>query len=395
MPDPQSLAKGLMSDEPAMRAYEPSWRDRMAAALMGDGRASPARAQVVMGLMGSRGLGPTGLSAVDATPAGSILDMQQAAQHGDKAGMAMAAAGMVPGAKVAQKVAAKVAEAAPAASKGIIAYHGSPHSFDRFDMSKIGTGEGAQSYGHGLYFADSEAVAKQYRDQLASDTLKTPRGEIFDPQTQLKHLNVRVSARNSGADLDAPLARAQQLLPKASEQTRPLLEADIATLQALKDGGGVAANPGSMYQVRINADPDHFLDWDKPWAEQPNSAKDAIWAQWEARGGSRDGRTLPPFAARDDAPMESILAAMQTSGKKTGEAEAALQQAGIPGIKYLDQGSRGAGEGSRNYVVFDDKIIEIMRKYGLAGSAGAAMAAEILQRQNGGQPQGHAVAPAM
>ena len=44
----------------------------------------------------------------------------------------------------------------------IKAYHGTPHSFDKFDMSKIGTGEGAQAYGHGLYFAESPATAKQY-----------------------------------------------------------------------------------------------------------------------------------------------------------------------------------------------------------------------------------------
>jgi hypothetical protein len=37
---------------------------------------------------------------------------------------------------------------------GIKAYHGSPHDFDQFSMSKIGTGEGAQAYGHGLYFGD-------------------------------------------------------------------------------------------------------------------------------------------------------------------------------------------------------------------------------------------------
>ena len=43
--------------------------------------------------------------------------------------------------------------------EGIRAYHGSPHDFDRFDMSKIGTGEGAQAYGHGLYLAESPAVA--------------------------------------------------------------------------------------------------------------------------------------------------------------------------------------------------------------------------------------------
>ena len=54
-----------------------------------------------------------------------------------------------------------------ASGMGIRAYHGSPHDFDKFDLSKIGTGEGAQAYGHGLYFAENEGVAKGYRDALA------------------------------------------------------------------------------------------------------------------------------------------------------------------------------------------------------------------------------------
>ena len=62
---------------------------------------------------------------------------------------------------------------APAAKKAatggvedmIKAYHGSPHDFERFDLSKIGTGEGAQAYGHGLYFAENEGVAKGYRER--------------------------------------------------------------------------------------------------------------------------------------------------------------------------------------------------------------------------------------
>jgi hypothetical protein len=44
-----------------------------------------------------------------------------------------------------------------------------------------------------------------------------------------------------------------------------------------------------------------------------------------------------------------------------------LRERGIPGIRYLDAGSRGAGDGSRNYVVFDDSLIDIIRKYGIAG----------------------------
>ena len=42
-------------------------------------------------------------------------------------------------------------------------YHGSPHMFDKFDMSKIGTGEGNQAYGYGLYMAENPGVARGYK----------------------------------------------------------------------------------------------------------------------------------------------------------------------------------------------------------------------------------------
>ena len=50
----------------------------------------------------------------------------------------------------------------------ITAYHGSPHEFDEFDTAKIGTGEGNQSYGHGLYFAEAEPTARHYQELLSS-----------------------------------------------------------------------------------------------------------------------------------------------------------------------------------------------------------------------------------
>jgi hypothetical protein len=52
-------------------------------------------------------------------------------------------------------------------------------------------------------------------------------------------------------------------------------------------------------------------------------------------------------------------------------ASAALRELGIPGIRYLDQGSRGAGEGTSNYAIFDPSIIEILRKYGILGPVAA------------------------
>jgi hypothetical protein len=55
--------------------------------------------------------------------------------------------------------------AAPNAPRSEIidAYHGSPHEFEQFSMDRIGTGEGAQVYGHGLYFAGNPEVARSYR----------------------------------------------------------------------------------------------------------------------------------------------------------------------------------------------------------------------------------------
>lgn len=69
----------------------------------------------------------------------------------------------------------------------MVAWHGSPHVFDKFDLSKVGTGEGAQAYGYGLYFATSEDVADWYRDKLVRDNGEpTINGETYDAFIQ-KH----------------------------------------------------------------------------------------------------------------------------------------------------------------------------------------------------------------
>lgn len=46
------------------------------------------------------------------------------------------------------------------------AYHGSPYTFDHFDLGAIGTGEGAQAHGWGLYFAQDKQIADIYKERL-------------------------------------------------------------------------------------------------------------------------------------------------------------------------------------------------------------------------------------
>lgn len=47
------------------------------------------------------------------------------------------------------------------------AWHGSPHDFDEFDLGAIGSGEGNQAHGWGLYFAKNKKVSKLYKEVLS------------------------------------------------------------------------------------------------------------------------------------------------------------------------------------------------------------------------------------
>jgi hypothetical protein len=144
-----------------------------------------------------------------------------------------------------------------------------------------------------------------------------------------------------------------------------------------------------MYEARINADPEHFLDWDKPLSQQSEKVQEAlrnepfaslIKANMDKGTQTRAQYGLPGSGEMMPENLYNILRGYVNAGGSSlnipgGDmASRSLREAGIPGIRYLDQGSRGAGEGTHNYVVFDDKLIDIIKKYGLAGlvAGGAA-----------------------
>jgi hypothetical protein len=104
-PEPPKQKQG--PPEATLRSYTPSWRDQLGALLMGDSRASPERARAVEGLVGSRGLGNTGMSISDVVPGSQVLGALEANQEGDHQGAALAVL-PIPGAKMVAK-AAKVA----------------------------------------------------------------------------------------------------------------------------------------------------------------------------------------------------------------------------------------------------------------------------------------------
>lgn len=278
----------------------------------------------------------------------------------------------------------------------IKAYHGSPHDFGRvggqgadaggFDINKIGTGEGAQAFGHGLYFAEAEPTARTYRVDR-SDIGRQMAGQAsangpWTPQ-RIAQDAVDEHGDKAVAHLESVLRATAGLKSKGQAESN----ADVRAAMDLIRSNAVSQR-GRMYEVNIHADPESFLDWDKPLSQQSEAVRKAAEkfgvthdrdasrqftdALADALGGG--GSTTLPKQPAD--PMGSDLYSRLPIPDRTKSAVSErLRAEGIPGIKYLDQGSRAAGEGSRNYVVFDDSLIEILRKYGLlpfAAGLGAA-----------------------
>jgi len=281
-----------------------------------------------------------------------------------------------------------------AMAMGIKAYHGSPHSFDKFSMDKIGTGEGAQAYGHGLYFAEQEDIARSYRDALSPKKVAIG-GQMVDSPTFFK------AARRSPSvdDNIAMLTKQRENILKEQAQytSDPELGDFVSELydQQLKDvdkelaelsqykGQWFGTRPGgSMYEVNIDADPNAFLDWDKPLSEQPEAiqkgfgslverdlSKETGWAKLS--GQQALDAIMERYGSLDWPDNADATLRQQYRTNARSKASALLADKGIPGIKYLDAGSRSAGDGTRNYVVFDDSLINILKKYGIAGLLGA------------------------
>ena len=249
---------------------------------------------------------------------------------------------------------------------GAIVWHGSPHKFSMFDSSKIGTGEGAQAYGHGLYLAESPAVADGYRTALAQPTYK-PRGHAEFDDWVNSAVDSAETSRGAGEYI-VKLARQAQ---SEGKQLSPVPKgfkswADFSK-NARKAAQQTFDESGSLYKVDL---PDEhiakMLDWDKPLSQQPKEVQAAL----------KKTRSMLPPNAMDDLGGDlnllynpantgaDFLGTMNSLQPNLGET--ALRNAGIPGIRYLDGGSRGTGQGTSNFVVFpgNENLLQILERNG-------------------------------
>ena len=108
-----------------------------------------------------------------------------------------------------------------------------------------------------------------------------------------------------------------------------------------------------MYEVNLNVEPQQLLDWDKPLSEQSDLVQSKI-RNLQARSMLPKGWTPGDMAAPEGGGL--LMQELRNRAGSSPNVSDLLRSpvpgtnAGIPGIQYLDQGSRAAGEGSRNYV---------------------------------------------
>ena len=253
---------------------------------------------------------------------------------------------------------------------GITAWHGSPHTFDKFSLDKIGTGEGAQAYGHGLYLAESPEVAKSYQDlakRVGPQVDGAPLNKMNASFAESALINMYQNRLVAGLPPDIAATQTAKW-----GETHPQIGKDVADSFVQR----LAPPPnGSLYKVDL---PDsaiaRMLDWDKPLSQQSKEVQAAIEKMKKHVPGGMFSESLQPFE-RGNSTGSSLHRAFESDIASTGNGQASktfsmlANEYGIPGIRYLDGGSRSAGQGSSNFVVFDPEMIRILERNGQATGA--------------------------
>ena len=276
---------------------------------------------------------------------------------------------------------------------GATAWHGTPHKIQgAFDIGKVGTGEGAQAYGHGMYFAENPSVAGEYKRKLsgglgsASNELTLngqPLTDLTDAQRRAYEIVARDGRKNA-------LGTAKDLESQGFDASH-IREA----LNATKGKEiSLVKNEGNLYKVDI---PDehipNMLDWDKPLNQQNSEVLKAIKIpqkaadryneisnnleelQW-TKGGLDSPEWNKLFEEAKDIKAkyglhrsgEELYREAYKIAEKAGAvnpsqaAAESLKAQGIPGIRYLDEGSRNKGKGTSNFVVFDPSTVKILEE---------------------------------
>ena len=271
-------------------------------------------------------------------------------------------------------------------------WHGTPHDFDHFDHSKMGTGEGNQIFGWGTYVTQVESIGRWYADVFnrnlgpikhyavmtaeQAGVIDQELSQIFWQKSALKdeifalerRINQHTSAANNSRmaaeaasneaarafhlhQIDYEMKRVDSLQDEINEK-RSL----IATLSGVAGEYSSALadyteekHPSLLYSVEIPDDTgDNYFPWRDKLSADDLSRINTVLQNKE--GG------MPIEGEPTGEEAYNQLISMLGSDKL---ASLTLSEAGYVGIGYVSAAGRGLGN---NYVIFKENDAKIIDK---------------------------------
>jgi hypothetical protein len=268
---------------------------------------------------------------------------------------------------------------------GANVWHGGPNRWmpepgfpqGRPRLDRVGTGEGAQAYGHGFYSAEAKGVAQDYERRLTGgfdDAEFWPKALDIDMDRN-EYDFLKSIAQISIKDPDVVTRDFTSTFPQWQKRQGVRKASATEELHDLATEMIAAKKEGSLKKLDIpDEDIVKFLDWDAPLSEQPESVRAALKGVEYLHGAkhSFEGESLLDEiqyirdAVKSDPRGEFLHGALESVLGERGTSEY-LEKLGIPGLKYYDQMSRGGKEGTRNYVVWDQDVLDRTKVYAQGG----------------------------
>ncbi len=251
-------------------------------------------------------------------------------------------------------------------------YHGSGASFDRFDHSFMGTGEGAQAYGWGTYVTEVEGIGKSYAEKAADPAKKD---YLYEELTKLKNIirhepNLYIDNRSTISDLKKQIKELEEI-----QRNDPDFDFEIPRLKEYeKEWEHIEdliskVSTRVLYTVEIPDDTgENYLDWDKPITKkQIKRIQDYLSENYRKNKLDNFNASIAPSTAVNAEEIDkwsmrgkNIYKTLENLLGGDREASEALLQCGFTGIKYPAQATTGGrSDGARNYVIFNENDLQI------------------------------------
>ena len=247
------------------------------------------------------------------------------------------------------------------------AWHGSPHDFDTFDLGAIGTGEGNQAHGWGLYFAKNKEIAQAYKDVLGIDSVEIINGdtkyrlnddiEWYDNKTKLiidaeNPLSMALTTLSEEGESTKAIKNLTDFINSKKDNKSDYVVAQVKraeqAIQILKDNNFDTHQWNTMFEVDIPEN-EYLLNEQKNIEKQSPIVKKAV-----SQISNELNSSMLNNSNLSGKEFYRLLS-KELGGDKLASQK--LSDFGVKGITY-----KGEQDGIC-FVVFDDKAIKVIEKY--------------------------------